>query len=316
MSATRVLRGLLGVLLVAAAALFLGITVARNWRELSAFDWDVAFGQLAASILALAAVLAWGVWVWQRVLIRFEERVSFPALARIWFLSNLARYIPGKVWQFVGAAELARAAGISRTVLLTSMVVHVGFSLLSAAVVAVATLAPRGLLSEGLPVGLLAGAVAALFLVHPAVLNRGLRLVPRALHRDVLVWRGRWRDGLWLLALSVISWALYGLAFTMFVDSILEVPLALAVPLTGVNALSFLAGYFAFITPAGLGAREAAMALLLAPFASPGIAAVIAVVSRLWVIAAELLGAIPLVGRPPIGAETAPTRPDASGRVS
>ena len=30
---------------------------------------------------------------------------------RIWFLSNLARYVPGNVWSYVGAVELARREG-------------------------------------------------------------------------------------------------------------------------------------------------------------------------------------------------------------
>ena len=280
----------LAVMLVAAAAVFLGLTIARNWRELAAFDWRVQWIQLAASVLALTAVLGWGVVVWKWVLDRFEHPpVGVGTLLRIWFASNLARYIPGKIWQFVGAAELARAAGLSRVVVLSSMVVHVGFSLLSAAAVSAAALAAWDAVPlPSFPLVLLAG--ASLFLVHPAVINAGLRLVPSAVHDDVLRWNGSWLHGLILLGLSVFSWALYGLAFALFLDAIIEIPAAAVFPLLGVNALSFLAGYL-FPLPAGLGARESAMALLLRPLAPVGVAAVAAMVSRLWTIAAELLGA-------------------------
>lgn len=284
-------RALAGVLLVAAAAVFLGMTVARNWRELAAFEWRVRWLELGASVLALTAVLAWGVVVWKQVLDRFEHRpVGLSVLMRIWFASNLARYIPGKIWQFVGAAELARAAGLSRVVVLTSMVVHIGFSLLSAAAVsAIALAAWDAVPLPGLPLALLAA--ASLFLVHPAVINAGLGLVPRAFHDEVLQWNGSWADGLVLLGLSVFSWVLYGLAFALFVDAIIPIDGAALLPLTGVNALSFLAGYVVFLAPAGLGVKEGAMAALLRPFAPAGVAAVLAMVSRLWTIAAELLGA-------------------------
>lgn len=286
-------RRLAAFLLVAAAAAFLGLNIQRNWAQLRAFDWSVSLPAMAASVVGLAVVLAWGVVVWSRVLARFSHPpVPLATLLRIWFLSNLARYVPGKVWQFVSAAELARQAGLSRAVLLTSMAVHVAFSLLAAVVVAVATL-PGTLLPTSFPALPTTALVTlvAVVLVHPAVLNGLLRLVPPALRGDVLVWQGRWRDGVELLALSVLSWELYGAAYALFVDAVVDIPAAATLPLAGVNALSFVTGYLVFVTPGGLGAREAAMALLLRPFAPEGVASLVAVASRLWMIAAELLGA-------------------------
>jgi glycosyltransferase 2 family protein len=285
-------RSVLGGLLVLAAAAFLGLTIARHWRQIDAFDWDVRWVVLAASVLALTGVLAWGVVVWKLVLDRFDHPpIPLTELLRIWYLSNLARYVPGKIWQFVGAAELARLAGLSRAVILTSMVVHMGFSLLSAAVVSTLVLLPAGL-PEGVPtLGLGALAALAVLLVHPALLNRALELLAGVLKRDVLRWRGRWRDGVVLLGLSVVSWILYGAAFALFVHAVVGVGLDSVLPLAGVNALAFLVGYLVFLAPAGLGAREGVMAVLLRPFAPIGIAAVVAVLARLWTVAAELLGA-------------------------
>jgi glycosyltransferase 2 family protein len=296
-------RSALGGLLVLAAAAFLVLTIARHWRQVEAFEWDIRWGVLAASVVALTAVLAWGVVVWKLVLDRFDHPpIPLRQLLRIWYLSNLARYVPGKIWQFVGAAELARLAGLSRAVVLTSMVVHVGFSLLSAAVVSSLVLIPTGL-PDGVPVAAL-GALAALslLLVHPALLNRALLILARVLKRDVLRWRGRWRDGILLLGLSVVSWILYGGAFWLFILAVVGVDPASVLPLAGVNALSFLAGYLVFLAPAGLGAREGVMAVLLRPFAPVAVAAVVAVLSRLWTVAAELLGAaivLMLVGAEP-----------------
>jgi glycosyltransferase 2 family protein len=303
-------RSAAGILLVAAAAIFLAATVARQWRQVEAFDWDIRWAALAASILGLTAVLAWGVVVWKLVLDRFEHPpVPFGALLEIWFLSNLARYVPGKIWQFVGAAELARIAGLSRVVVLTSMVVHMGFSLLAAAILSALVLWPLGA-PDGVSTAAL-GVVAAssLLLVHPAVLNAALALVGRLFRRDVVRWGGRWRDGLLLLVLSVLSWVLYGGAFALFVHSVVGVGATAVLPLAGVNALSFLVGYLVFLTPAGLGAREGMMAVLLRPFAPAAIAAVVAVLSRLWTVAAELLGVVIVLavrrrrlGRPPAAA--------------
>jgi glycosyltransferase 2 family protein len=285
-------RAVLGAALVLAAAIFLGLTIARHWRELEDFTWQVRALPLAASVVALSGALTYGVYVWKLVLDRFEHPpVRISALLRIWFLSNLARYVPGKIWQFVGAAELARLAGLSRAVILTSMVVQMGFTLLAAVLVSALVLLPNGL-PEGIPVlGLVALGGAALLLVHPALLNRALALVGRVFSKNVLGWRGRWRDGFLLLGLSVIGWIIYGAAFALFIHSVVGVEAESVLPLAGVNALSFLVGYLVFLPPAGLGAREGVMAVLLRPFAPVAIAAVLAVLARLWTVAAELLAA-------------------------
>jgi glycosyltransferase 2 family protein len=171
------------------------------------------------------------------------------------------------------------------------MVVQMGFTLLAAVLVSALVLLPNGL-PEGIPVlGLVALGGAALLLVHPALLNRALALVGRLFNKNVLGWRGRWRDGFLLLGLSAIGWIIYGAAFALFIHSVVGVELESVLPLAGVNALSFLVGYLVFLPPAGLGAREGVMAVLLRPFAPVAIAAVLAVLARLWTVAAELLAA-------------------------
>lgn len=289
------LRRLLTVLLIAAAFGFLAFAVARDWGQLRAHDWTVRPATLALSILPLLGAFVIGVYTWARTLDKLEGGAApFPALLRIWFLSTLARYIPGKVWQFVGAAQLAREAGLSAPLLLTSLVVSMGFNVLAAGVLGAAALPGGVLIPETLrPTVLFAVLIVAAIGVHPAFLNFCLRLVPRWLHRTVLVWRGGWAYGVRLLLISVAGWIAYGAGFWLFVRALTPVHTDALFPLAGVNAVAFLAGYLVFIAPAGLGARELSMAALLQPILAggAGVAAVIAIASRLWVVAAEVLGA-------------------------
>jgi len=290
----RGVRRLLSAALVAAALLFVGIAIARNADQLRAFEWRPDLPLLLISIPLHTLVLAWGVWVWGRVLVRFEGgHASLPQLQRIWFLSGVARYIPGKVWQFVAVADLAERAGLSRVLLLTSMIIQMAFTLLAAALLAAATLPlPLIGIDVGPAIATAVAALIALLLVHPALLNAVLRLVPRTMHRDVLTWRGGWMDGIALLAMSVLSWLFYGAAFHLFVASLTPVPLDALPTLAGVNALAFAAGYLAVLAPAGLGVREGAMTVLLSPLLPLGVAAVVSALARLWTIGAELLGAL------------------------
>jgi glycosyltransferase 2 family protein len=284
-------RKLLALGLVAATLAFIGRTLWVNWRDLAEFQWQIRPVLLVLSVLAHVAVLAWGVYVWSRVLRYFGVRdIAFGPLLRIWSFANAARYVPGVVWQFLAAARLGAASGLAQVVTLSSMIVHVLVSLTSAALVAAFTLPLDALgLSPAATWGVRAIAgVAALVTVHPEVIGFGLRLVPRALHRDVLSWSGGWVDGLFLLGLALTSWILYGFAYFLFLAALGPVPLA-ALPLAaGVNALSFVAGYLAIPAPGGIGVREAAMTLLLTPLLPVGVAAGVAIAARVWSIVAEI----------------------------
>ena len=291
----RLLRTALSAAIVAATAVFLGLAIARNWAEIGAVDWQIRPLELAGSVLLLVLALAFGVVVWHRVVLRFEDeahRVPLAVLLRIWFLSNLARYIPGKIWQFVGAVQLGRRAGIAPAVLLTSLLILTGITLVSAAIVSLLAL-PAVLAEAGpAPVAiLLAGAASGLLVVHPAALNFVLRRVPDRFHPGGLLWTGSWLDGIGLLVLFILAWVIFGLAFALFVDALIGIPLTAVPALIAANALAFLVGYLVLVTPGGLGAREAALALLLGPLGSLGLAAVLAVAFRLWLIVGELIGA-------------------------
>lgn len=310
MSRGALVRRVAGYAIVIAAAGFLYATISRNWRELADFPWTADPLLLPASLLVHVAVLAWGVYIWSLVLRMLgAPPVAYGRLLRIWSASNLTKYIPGSVWQFFTAAHLSRSEGMTAVITMTAMILHTTFSLLAALVIAALALpleaSPGGLASpwvRGVGVALI------LVLVHPSIVNAVLRLVPRALHREVLLWDGRWVDGVRLLALSLLSWAAYGVAFSLFVGALTPISLSAVVPLTAVNALSFAAGYVALVAPGGIGVREAAMTMLLAPLLPAAVAAVLAIGARLWSITAELILAAAgvLFARRPDGASTVP----------
>ena len=277
-------------LVVAAAAWFLFRTIERNWRDIRGYPWHVDPLLLCASVVALVAVLVWGVFVWSQVLRRFEHPpVPLLTLQRIWFLSNLAKYIPGSVFQLVTAAQLSRSAGLSAAVLLTSLLVHTSLSLVAAVVVAAWTLA-AGLFPAPLAPWVVAGVTAAaVLIVHPRVLNAVLGAIPRLLKRNVIGWNGSWLGGMSLVGLAMVNWTLYGGAYYLFVRSLTPISPAAVPVLTGVNALAFVAGVLSPL-PGGLGVRETAMQQLLLPLLPAGVAGVISVAARLWSVSAELIG--------------------------
>lgn len=289
----RFIRRAATVLVVGAGVVFVALAIQRNWSQIGEYDWRIRWGQLLGSVVLLTLSLGWSVFVWKRVLDRFDERgVSFSRLLRISFLSKMARYIPGKIWQFVAVGQLARDTESSPRVMVTSMLVHAGIVLLSAVFASALLIAERvELLASHPTIAVVALAALSLAAAHPKVINLSLSALARIARQDTMRWRGRWLDSVEVFFASLLSWIADGIAFYLFVDALLPVDTVYVIPFIGIHAFSFVVGYVAFVAPAGAGVREATMTTLLRGALPAGAAAVMAVLARLWTIAGELLGA-------------------------
>lgn len=307
------LRRVAGRIFVVAALIFLALALVGQREELAAFDWEIAPGPLVASTLVLIGVLAGGVAIWGAVLRRFGVWVRFLTLARIWFLSSLGRYIPGKVWQFVGVAGMSRATAIPALVGITSLLVYMAIVLLAAIVVGVYLLpAPAAGPLAGFVVSARIVAPAGLLLLHPRLLDGAMRIAARVLRRPIAKWRGSWGDGIALFLACVVQWLGFGLAFYLFLSSQAGLVTIADFPaLTAVYALAFAIGYLAFIAPAGFGAKEGAIVVLLVGTLSIpiGVATALAVAARIWSIVGDVLPALALL-RAPHGEATGPAAMD------
>lgn len=288
-------RRVAGLVFAATALVFLAALVVRNLEQLRDHRWSVQPWLLVLSLLLNIASLAWGVRVWQVVLRSLATPTAYLPLARVWFVSGLGRYIPGKIWQFVGAAHLGGQMGMPAAVVVTSLAVHTGFFLLGALLIAI-HFVPDGIGDlGGVAIDVIRWSSPLLLLLcHPTVVGAGLRLVRRFTPGGIR-WAGSWFAGIGIVLLSAVGWVLSGVAFYLFVRSLTPLPSDALVGLTGINALAFAAGYLVFIAPAGLGAKETALTALLTFYVPAPVAALLAVSARLWTIAAEVLPALVLL---------------------
>ena len=115
-------------------AVFFAVTLAARWREVISLKWQPRPGVFALACVLLALSYALVACLWGLAL-RRAAGTPVRAGARIWFLANLARYVPGNVWSFVGAVGLARREGVARSrtlaVMALTQVLSVGVALLA-----------------------------------------------------------------------------------------------------------------------------------------------------------------------------------------
>jgi uncharacterized membrane protein YbhN (UPF0104 family) len=274
---------------LAVVAGFFVATLAASWQDVISLKWRLRppVFALACLLLAVSYALVAGLW---GLALRRAAGTPLATGARIWFLSNLARYVPGNLWSYVGAVELARREGVARR---TTLAVMALTQLLSVGV-AMAVGLPV-LLAERARLGrpaLLGAAVVAAAAVAAVVFRR--QLLELARRRVPGLEPGGLAPSPGTVALLVVGYAAYwsvtGLAFAALVASLY--PLAAAdVPLVvAAYAAAYAAGFLSLLTPAGLGVREGVLVIAMTPVLPAGPALVVALLSRVWMMLTELAG--------------------------
>ncbi|HEY7234279.1 MAG TPA: lysylphosphatidylglycerol synthase domain-containing protein [Gemmatimonadaceae bacterium] len=289
------LRGLQVAIAVAALA-FAFRALSRQWRDSSAQlaqvhpDWS----WLALSGMIFLATYAVLLETWREVLRTWSSRLGYVSAARIWTVSNLGRYVPGKVWQIGAMGLMAERAGVSPIAATGSAILNVVVNLVAGFLIAAAFGWPLLNLPQVAggrgPAIMFALGTVVILAVLPRALPPLVRRLSRVTGRDF----GEATFPAAAIVISVVgnlvAWVLYGTAFATFARGIIGSTHGPITAYIAVYALSYLVGYLVLFVPAGVGFREAAMIALLpaAHLATPAQAAVLAVTSRLWLTVLEI----------------------------
>ncbi len=311
----RQVRRAVGYLLAAAILLSLGNVLYRTWGDLakSDFHFDFNLPRLCISLALCVVARSFAVEAWRRTLISLGDRLGFTFAMRVWFVSNLARYVPGNVWQVATMMAMVEQAGVSKTNALLSQVVYTALALAIAGLLGLAFFLFRpDLLNGALPPDIATAApwvVAIVFIVLVIVfaLPQFNRLVVwgtgKVMRRTIIAPTPTFARGTLPPLFSLAMWLTNGLAFWLFISSVVDLPLAQLPVFIAMNAGAYWIGYMSFVTPSGLGFREGALAWMLATLLPAPVAVALSLATRLWATAGELLGVVLIWGAVPKPAE-------------
>jgi glycosyltransferase 2 family protein len=273
--------------LLIVAGVFL-VRLARGYaRDLTGVHFDVEVaGVLAASVL-WAASYAFLVRLWARSMTWWGEHVALVPALRVFAAANLARYIPGGIWQFASLAAMSASIGLS-VVSVASAAVFQQIVLAGTGLVLAVAFAPVARLGGSwlMPLPVLAvaivAAIAALVILLPLVtrsidawLSRRRRMaitLPRVDQREIATY----------VVLTALGWVGYAIAFVIFTHSVID-PVPIHPLVLGASfVLSYVAGILAVFAPGGLVVREAALVALIGSALGGEQALALAIASRLW----------------------------------
>jgi hypothetical protein len=267
-----------GRLMAVAAFVFIGLALHRQWDALRQVEigrqvWLVVAGLAVTYGCALMLVAE----VWHRLIsdfaaARFPRRLTLPSYA----LSQLAKYIPGNVFQYVGRHGRMARAGVANAPLLRAVTSDIIVLLLAAALTASCSYL---LFPIRLP--MLSDASARLALVAAVVVIAALAAatiaVPR-LARFIRKTSPRRATLAAVIPLMMVFFAIQGVTLVSLAGTITG---AILPQLATVAVLSWIAGVLPLGAPAGLGTREATILLLAGPLVGSANSLLLAALFRL-----------------------------------
>jgi uncharacterized membrane protein YbhN (UPF0104 family) len=293
----QVARSLLSAAIAAVILFFLVRGLIRGWENAGVNDWGVRPGWLALAVVVLVPYFFLAAWIWQRILLTLGERVSLGAAARTWYLSQMAKYIPGKVWFAMGRIMLCRKIGVGALTTSVGTLLEIVLVILGGGLLLVLSLplwpVPRRLEMLLVP----AGIGALLLFLHPALFRLFLRGVTRLLRREMIPYSPAWRDLLLFVGLYGLTWIFYGLGLDLLTRAIVlegvdltvrQGPLSRILFFSGAAAAAWTVGFLSFFTPSGLGVREATLGYTLSFFLPAPFPVLVALLARIWITVGEL----------------------------
>lgn len=287
--ARKWLQFTLGFVVVTGSFYFLGGRLVRDWHQI---PWNEI--RLNVPMLALAFGIMFFVWTplygltWKALLAALGERISLFNSMSVLTVSQMGKYIPGKLWYTVGRMYLARRYGVNEAKTAISALMETGFSLLGAVVlfgVAVLFL-PRSAVPAKtyLAFGLVPFCIIA---IYPPVLNRLAKLALRLFRQPNFEIDIPFRKLLAILAMYVAMWVVQGIGCYVLICAFYPLPVAKMPMIVGGFALSWILGFVVLISPAGLGVREGVFTFALRLVLPEPVAIISALMSRIWITGAE-----------------------------
>lgn len=209
-----------------------------------------------------------------------------------WFLSELTRYIPGKVWPFLARGYAIKVQKASKNNVIFLTLLDIGQLLTATFVLSLPFILTHGksILFQTKYLLPLFIALSVIFFVTifsikgkvKGKIDEILKLLSEKKLRKSFLFKA--------ISIQFLSWIIFSLAtFILFRFSPTNQNILL---ILSAIVTSWLVGYLSVITPMGLGVREGAMALFLSNFLPTGPAVVIPIVSRLLIVVVELINAI------------------------
>lgn len=243
---------------------FGGYYIASRWDGLTAALRQAEPGWVIGAVV-LAAAGQWAAMLGFHVLLQASapDQLSRLPVAKLYFVSQLGKYIPGSVWPILAVASMGRRFGIARRAAATAGALSLVFSLVAGAIVgSVGTVVGAAAARPAL-FWLLAVPVLALVFVQPRIIVPVVDRLLSLLRRDPVDLGLTAPTVRQAVAWPALSWMLLGGQCWCLVCALGGDVWSSLAPAVGGFALAYVAGTLFIPAPGGIGIRETVLTVAL-----------------------------------------------------
>lgn len=228
--------------------------------------------------------------IWCSILASSGVTLSYRKAFRIQYLSNLGKYIPGKIWSYITQTHLASREQISITETLSSNIMLMIIMQLSGIFIFslsflfwnVFTLPARCLI-------VLLSTFLIFSLFRWRILEKGINIILARFTDQQTTLRYKSLHYVFLIVTTTLSWSIFAIGLHIMISSFYDIHINQSIIVVGLFAISWLAGYYTFISPSGLGVQEGVLVYLLSFFFPVPISIIVALALRLWMILGDVI---------------------------
>jgi uncharacterized membrane protein YbhN (UPF0104 family) len=299
---SRLLRWTIGAAVVLACFYFLGGRLARDWHKIPWHEIRLSVPLLFSALLVMFVwMLVYG-FTWKVLLSGLDEHISLFDSVSVLAVSQVGKYVPGKLWFAAGRMYLAKRHGVSEAKTAVSAAMEIALSLLGAVILfgLAVLLVPSSIIPSRVYLTFLLVPVCVLA-VYPPILNRVTSFILRRLRQPVFEIRMTFRQLLGILGLYTLMWVVQGLGCYLLIRCFYPVGLSRLPMVVGAFALSWILGFVVLVSPAGLGVREGIFTFALRLVMPEPVAIIAALLSRIWITGSEGLLALAFTLVPRLG---------------
>ena len=269
---------LIGITMVIFCLIFLVRHGMRNVSLLPSIDWDIIVVlSFSLAIVLYCTVVIIGGLIWHYMLVSIGEKKKFKIVMRIFLLSQIGKYIPGNIGQYVGRIALAKRQGLRISPVILTMIMEAGWTVCAGGIISLIALFT---IKSEISV-LIDKSLQDWKIVAAVVVSLSIPVFA------VLVWQWIIRrvsprfktDNLRIPSIKVLMvvFSCYALSFVLLGAAMNAIGFGLfhisgtnLLTLTGITTVAWLAGFLTPGAPAGLGVREAVIVALCDPLFGGG----------------------------------------------
>ncbi len=236
-------------------------------------------------VIILCLVILCYPFIWRNILKSLGFEIDSRTSLTSWIYSNIGKYIPGKIWQFVGRSALTKEVRPEITLFTVFLEVAISFS------AAIMVFFLRFLIVKNLPVLWLLYATTLFLLLigiqHPKIIQFCLRLLYKIRKQDenFANYSLSLKNNMILFGVYFVLWILTGFSFWVMVQGS-EIKVSLVDAVT-TYPISWILGYLFLIAPAGLGVRESILMTLLKGYYPDHVASAFSIITRIALVISD-----------------------------